>query len=110
MIKTIQKGVFDKNEKKLKEYLNNIYKINEQMIRLVSDVLSTLRLESENALIKKETISVASLFQDTLILVGAAAEYRKESLQIPTDHRTLTIETDPRDIKSNSWDASFQCY
>ena len=100
LIETMYSGVLSKMTKKQRAYLDDVYKINEQMIKLVSDILSTLRLESETALIKKEKIPVASLFKDVLIIVTAAAKGRKVTLQSPLNHRLLAIETDPEILKS----------
>lgn len=100
LIETMQKGILGTITKKQKEYLDDIYKINEQMIKLVSDILSTLRLESEKAFIKKEKISVSSLFEDLSIMITAAAKEKRISLQIPINHRTIIIETDSEILKS----------
>lgn len=100
LIETMNRGILGEMTKKQKEYLDDIYKINEQMIRLVSDILSTLRLESEETLIKKEKISVPSLFKDILSIATAAAKERKVALQGPLNHRLLTIETDQEILKS----------
>jgi len=100
LIETMYKGLVGEMTKKQKEYLDDIYKVNEQMIKLVSDILNTLRLESEAALIKKEKISVASLFKDVLITGAAAAKERKVTLQGPLNHRTSIIEMDPAILKS----------
>jgi signal transduction histidine kinase len=96
----MHKGILGKMTKKQEEYLDEIYKINEEMIRLVFDILGALRLEGEQAFIKKEKISVLSLFENLLIIVTAAAKERKVALQIPLSHRTLAIETDPEILKS----------
>ena len=100
MIETMQKGILGDLTKKQKEYLDDIYRVNEQMIRLVSDMLSTLRLESEEIFTKKENISIASLFKDILTTLAAMAKINGVSLQYPPDHRTLTIETDSEILKS----------
>jgi PAS domain S-box-containing protein len=100
LIETIQKGVLGEMTEKQKEYMSDIYKINEQMIGLVSDILNTLRLESEEALIKKENISIQTLFNDILILATASANGGGVELQSPTNHRTFVIETDPEILKS----------
>ncbi|MDD5738510.1 MAG: PAS domain-containing sensor histidine kinase [Candidatus Pacebacteria bacterium] len=100
LIETMQSGILKKSEKKQKEYLHDIYEINEQMINLVFDILNTLRLESEEAIIKKERISAQKLFNDVLILVRAAAKEKKIILQSPLNHRALYIHTDPEILKS----------
>jgi len=100
LIETMYKGLVGEMTKKQKEYLDDIYKVNEQMIKLVSDILSTLRLESEAALIKKEKVSVLSLFKDILTAVTPAAKERRVLLQSPLNHRRLIIEIDPEILKS----------
>ncbi|MFA4998990.1 MAG: PAS domain-containing sensor histidine kinase [Candidatus Paceibacterota bacterium] len=100
LIETMYRGVLGEMTKKQKCYLDDIYKINEQMIRLVYDILSTLRLENEEAIIKKGVISVSSLFEEVLTLVAAAAKGKNVALQNPLNHRMLTIETDAEILKA----------
>jgi len=100
LIETIQKGILGGMTDKQEEYINDIYKINEQMIKLVSDILSTLRLESEDALIKKENISIQTLVKDILTLAIASAKGRDIELKGPLNHRTLAIETDAEILQS----------
>lgn len=100
LIETMRKGITGEITEKQEKYLDDIYKINERMIRLVSDILSTLRLESESALIKKKKIAVVSIFEDILIAANAAAKEREIILQGPLNHRTLEIETDSEILKS----------
>lgn len=99
LIETMYRGVLGEMTKKQKEYLDEIYKINEQMIRLVSDILNALRLESEETLLKKEKISVEALFKDVLMRASTAAKMRKVELQSPLNH-TLIVETDSEILKS----------
>lgn len=100
LIETLHSGILGDVTKKQKEYIGDVYKINEQMICLVSDILSTLRLESDETLLKKEKISVAALCKDVIVRVKAAAKGKNIKLQIPLNHRTLTIETDSELVKS----------
>lgn len=100
LIETMHRGIIGEIPKKQKEYLDEIYKINEQMIRLVSDILSALRLESDETLLKKEKISVEALFKDVLMRVSVAAKMRKIELQSPLNHRALIMETDSEILKS----------
>jgi two-component system phosphate regulon sensor histidine kinase PhoR len=100
LVETMRSGIVGEMTKKQKEYFDDIYKINEQMIRLVFDILNTMRWESEETLVKKEKISIFSLVKDVLTLLTAAAKERKVELQIPLNHRTFTIETDPEILKS----------
>ncbi len=100
LIETMKENIVGKMTTKQKEYIEDIYKINERMISLVSEILSTLRLESEETIIKKEKISVSSLFKDVLITVEAAAKRRKVILPKSLNHRTLTLETDSEMLKA----------
>jgi signal transduction histidine kinase len=100
LIETMYQGLIGEMTKKQKEYLGDIYKINEQMIKLISDILSTLRLESEEALIKKEKISVSSLFRDILTIATPVAKEKRIALQGPLNHRPFNIGTDPEILKS----------
>jgi signal transduction histidine kinase len=61
LIETMYRGVLGEMTERQKCYLDDIYKINEQMIRLVYDILSTLRLENEEAIIKRGDFSAISL-------------------------------------------------
>ncbi|HNW96257.1 MAG TPA: PAS domain S-box protein, partial [Candidatus Paceibacterota bacterium] len=100
LIETMQKGITGGITKKQEEYLADIYRINEQMIKLVSDILNTLRLESAEAFIKKERISVEPLIKEILSLVSTAAKARGVILQSIPDHKIFTIETDADVLKS----------
>jgi signal transduction histidine kinase len=100
LIETMRKGILGEVTKKQREYLDNIYKINEQMIKLVFDILSTLRLESEEAIVKKEKILATDIFNDILILAAAAAKEGGVELCGPSNHRELVVETDPEILKS----------
>jgi len=59
-----------------------------------------LRLESEGMLVKKEKISVSSLFEDVLTIVATAAKEREIALQYSLNHQAFTIETDPEILRS----------
>jgi len=100
LIETMCRGVLGEMTKKQKEYLDDIYKVNEQLIKLVSDILSTLRLESEEPLMKKERISVTSLVKEVMLTVSAAAKEKKLTLKGPSNHRTLNLKTDTEILKS----------
>lgn len=45
MIETLQRGTLGKISQKQKEYIDDLYQLNERMIKLVSDMLNVLRLE-----------------------------------------------------------------
>lgn len=63
LIETMRRGVLGQISKEQKEYIDRLYGINERMIRLVSDMLNVLRLESGALTIKKEEIGARKLCQ-----------------------------------------------
>lgn len=62
LIETLRKGIHGSLTKEQSEYIEEIYKINERMTGLVSDMLSALRVESGVESFPREIISVSSLF------------------------------------------------
>ncbi len=100
LVETMQNEVVGEMTKKQKEYLDDIYKINEHMIRLVSNMLNTIRLENEETLIRKEKISVPSVLKDVLFTVAAVAKEKKITLEGPLNSRALTVETDLEVLRS----------
>jgi PAS domain S-box-containing protein len=100
LIETMIKGTIGEMTNRQKEYLDDIYKVNEQMIKLVSDILNTLRLGGVKALVKNEKISVHDLLEDVLSLVKAAANRKKMIIEAPSDHRKVIIETDVKMLES----------
>ncbi|TSC94025.1 MAG: PAS domain-containing protein [Parcubacteria group bacterium Licking1014_1] len=101
LIETMQKGITGKIEKKEKEYLDQIYQVNERMIQLVSEMLGVLRLESETGPIKKEVVLISSLYKDISISMMAASKSRKIILHSTLkDHKLATVETNQEILKS----------
>ena len=101
LIETMIRGVTGKIEKKEKEYLDDIYKMNERMIKLVSEMLGVLRLESETGSIKKEVVLISNLYKDISISMTAAAKSREIILHSTLeDHKTATVETNKEILKS----------
>jgi len=74
LIETMQKGLTGKIEPKEKEYLDDLYQMNERMLKLVFDMLSVLRIESGAGQIKKEVVSVEDLYEGIVALMAAPAE------------------------------------
>jgi signal transduction histidine kinase len=70
----MQKGLTGKIEPKEKEYLDDLYQMNERMLKLVFDMLSVLRIESGAGQIKKEVVSVEDLYEGIVALMAAPAE------------------------------------
>lgn len=101
LIETIKRGVIGKMTKKQDEYLDQIYQINERMIKLVFDMLSVLRLESEEAVVKKETVPVSDLYEELNITMGPAAKSREVILRNRVkNHKAVVVETDLTMLRS----------
>ena len=101
LIETMQKGLTGKIEKKEKEYLDQIYQVNERMIQLVSEMLGVLRLESESGPIKKEKVLISNLYKDISITMTVAAKSRKIILHSALkDHKLAAVETNQEILKN----------
>ncbi len=81
LIETMQREIIGKINKKQREYLNQIYSINERMIKLVLDMLSALQLGGEVTQTKKESVSVSDLYDDIVLMVDTAAQARGVSIK-----------------------------
>lgn len=95
LIETVQRGITGKMTRQQKEYLEQIYNINEQMIKLVFDILNVLRLESGAAVAQKEAIPVSKLYDNLVLMMEPAAKSRGVILKnILKNHKEVTVETD----------------
>lgn len=74
LIETMRRGVLGQINKEQKEYIDRLYGINERMIRLVSDMLNVLRLESGTLTIKKEAIGARNLCQAVYAILEPATK------------------------------------
>jgi signal transduction histidine kinase len=61
----INEGVYDDDEKRKKEILNNVYEANERLIALVNDVLNISRIQSGRVEINKEKVNLVELTRRT---------------------------------------------
>lgn len=95
LIETMRRGILGAISKEQKEYMDQLYGINERMIRLVSDMLNVLRLESGAIAMKKEKIGARKLYQTICgVLESATKETAitlKNNLQEKPD---ITFEGD----------------
>ena len=95
LIETLNRKIVGPLTQKQKDYLDQIYQLNERMIKLVFDMLGVLRLESGQALVKKETVSFAGIFKEVSLMVEAAAKSKgivfSNALK---KHKTVVLETD----------------
>ena len=101
LIETMQRGVIGAITSKQKGYLDEIYNINERMIKLVFDMLNVLRLESGVVSPKNELVSVSMLFEELQTMMAAAAKNRGVLLRNALkDHRKFEMETDFQMLKN----------
>ncbi len=61
----VSEGVYDDNEERKKEILNNVYDANERLIALVNDVLNISRIQSGRVEISKEETNLVELTRKT---------------------------------------------
>lgn len=101
LIETLQRKVLGPTTPKQEEYLNQIYQLNERMIKLAFDTLSVLQLESGTIAVKKEIISIPDIYKDLLIMMGAAAKNKGVILRNNLKgHRAAVVETDTAKLQS----------
>ena len=96
LIETMQRGVIGESNPKQKEYLENLYQINERMITLVSDILNILTLESGGVkAIKKEKISAINLYENLYLIMEPAAKSKSIILKNTLkDHEDFFVQSD----------------
>ena len=95
LIETLKKGIHGNLNKQQTEYIDEIYKINERMTGLVSDMLSTLRIESGFESFKTETVSSAQLFNELKVLLSPTAQARTITLTFTVSEPDVQIITAP---------------
>lgn len=103
LIETMQREVIGELNEKQKNYLEQIYNINERMIKLVFDMLNVLRLEGNILEIKRSSapISINDILKDIMLRLGAAAKAKQVIIRYPSDEQqSLLIISDAQIIKS----------
>lgn len=101
LIETMQRRVLGPVTPKQKEYLDQIYQINERMIKLVFSMLSVLQFEAGATLVKKEVISVPDLYEEVALMSRSAAHNSGVLLRNALkDHKTIMMETDITMLRS----------
>ncbi len=95
LIETLNQNILGPVTKKQKEYLDQIYQINERMIKLVFDMLNVLSLESSGAAARKEEVSMLRLYDEVTLMMEPAAKSKEVTLRNALrDHKEITIDTD----------------
>jgi len=95
LIETLNKPFIGKLNKKQKEYLDELYKVNAKMLALVGDLLNLLRLESGDLAISIKKIAVSKFSDDVLAMMENAAKNKGAILKgIPEAKGKITVDTD----------------
>ncbi|OGJ67198.1 hypothetical protein A2947_00075 [Candidatus Peribacteria bacterium RIFCSPLOWO2_01_FULL_54_110] len=95
LIDTLNRTILGPVTPRQKEYLHQIYRINERMIKLVFDMLNALRLDSGVTAAKREKLSVAALYGEALVMMEPAAKDRGVVLRNAVGKRAgMMMETD----------------
>ena len=95
LIETMQRGVIGETNQKEKEYLKNLYEINERMISLVADILNILTLESGVVVVKKDEVSVRNLYNDLVLIMEPAAKSKNITIRnMLQDHKEFIVKSD----------------
>lgn len=99
LIETLRKGIHGPFTKEQSEYIEEIYKINERMTGLVSDMLSALRIESGIESFSQEAISASSLFDAIATSMVPVAQGKNVALHFNRE-KSISITT-AREILRN---------
>ncbi len=94
LIETLQSGLKGPLSPEQKEYLDEIYKVNERMTTLVVDMLGVLRLESGDIQAKKDQFSTNTLLETLSETFTPVAKGKQIALRLEKDGEH-TVETDP---------------
>ena len=95
LIETLQRGVLGAVAPKQKEYLDEIYNVNERMLKLVSDMLNALWFESGAAAMNREVVSISDLCAEVSFMMASAAKKRGIILRnLLDDNREGTVMVD----------------
>ncbi|MDP3779364.1 MAG: ATP-binding protein [bacterium] len=101
LIGTMQKKILGPLTKKQQEYLDDIYKINERMVGLVSDILNTLSLESSSVAAKNRPVLLSDFYKDIAASFEYVAKNRRVKLNTALEaDEKLIVETDPEILKN----------
>lgn len=94
LIETLRNGLKGPLTVGQREYIDEIYRVNERMTSLVHDMLEVLRIEGDDVQIKEERVSVKVLLSTIFETFHGVAESKKISIIIP-ENADFAINTDP---------------
>ncbi len=94
LIETLRNGLKGPLSVGQREYIDEIYRVNERMTSLVHDMLEVLRMEGDNTQIKNESVSIKVLLSTMFETLHGVAESKKISIIVP-ENADFAINTDP---------------
>lgn len=95
LIETVLRGITGDTTKKQRDYLNQLHSVNERMIKLVSEMLNILVLESSGVAVKIDTFSLSKLFTEIETVVIPFEKKERPEIRVSVENPgTLTVETD----------------
>lgn len=98
LIETLKRGIHGILNNKQTEYIDEIYRINERMTDLVSDMLNALRIESGIDSFKNEEYSTSLLFESIATTMGPAARARQITLHF--SDKNIPLMTAPELLRN----------
>lgn len=101
LIETMQRKMLGPVTERQKEYLDQIYDLNERMIKLVFDMLHVLQFESGTIMVKKETVSITDLYKELITVMEPVAKSKGIILRnVLKNHKTVVVETNAMMLRS----------
>lgn len=95
LIETVLRGITGDTTKKQRDYLTQLHSVNERMIKLVSEMLNVLVLESSGVAVKKEVFPLSKLFTEIETVVVPLEKKEGPDVHVSIEGpAALTVETD----------------
>jgi PAS domain S-box-containing protein len=83
-----------KLNKRQREYVEDLYRINSRMILLVTELLNALHIQSGRISIKIESLRAPKIFDEALIMLRPVAKYADITLELTDMLPTAEVQTD----------------
>lgn len=94
VLETLQRGIAGEMNEKQRKYIEHLYDVNMRMIKLASDMLRLLNLESKKTLIIERQFPVRTLFEQVAQMLAATAEEKGVVIEMPPESLKTEVETD----------------
>lgn len=93
LIETLRRGIVGEMNKEQKEYLDQLYKVNERMTTLVVEMLNVIRMEGNTIPVHKALVSTKILFEAVFEIFNPVAQSKQIVLRIEQGEECI-VETD----------------